>query len=71
MLFIRCEFMNNYKFDASNSNGLISWKRLKWTYFAKAFGKELFRKRVRKGLISGKLLQRPYSKTKFSKKFVL
>ena len=53
--------------DASNTNGLISWKRLEWTYFAKAYGKEVFRKRVWKGLISRKRLGRPYSKQIFEK----
>ena len=43
---------------------------LEWTYFAKAFGKELFRKLDRKGLISRKRLEGPYSKIKFSKTFV-
>ena len=54
--------------DASNWKRLI---RLEWTYFAKAFGKELFRKHVRKGLISGRSEEGPYSKTKYLKKFVV
>ena len=57
---------NHNLIDASNSKGLISWTPLEWTYFAKTFGMELFRKRRRKGLFC-KRLERPYSKTNFRK----
>ena len=36
---------------------------MEWAYFAKAFKKELFRQRVRKGLISGKRLDGTYIST--------
>ena len=64
-LYCRILIIYNYIKKVTIIVDIIRRLQFEKTYFVETFEKELFRKRVRKGLISGKRLKRTYSKTNF------
>ena len=73
VLYNVVERIKNLQIRCFNSKRLISQKRLEWIdIFRESVWKGIISQpRVWKKLISGKLVEGPYSKTKFTKKFVL